>query len=83
VWALRSSDFYFSLQERAKDMYHSLPDERFGDGYDEDGKSKARIYYNAYESGNGTWTFNYWLYYQFNGEGYVWLNKEMINAIIY
>lgn len=67
VWALQSSSFFFTLEDYAREMYFSEPDEKFGDGYDEEGKSKAKIYYNVFESGNGTWTFNYWLYYEFNG----------------
>ena len=69
VWALQSSSFFFTLDDYVREMYYSGPNERFGDGYDENGKSKAKIYYNVFEAGNGTWTFNYWLYYEFNGEG--------------
>lgn len=70
IWALGSTKFYFSLEELAEEMYNSTPDARYGDGYDETtGKSKATIYYNAFESGNGTWTFNYYLWYPYNGEG--------------
>ena len=69
VWALKSSSFHFTLEEHASEMYDSKPEDRFGDGYDDTGKSKAKIYYNAFDSGNGTWTINYWLYYEYNGEG--------------
>ncbi|CAB9524295.1 expressed unknown protein [Seminavis robusta] len=69
LWAPKSSSFYFTLEEYIKEQYYAKPTEQFGDGFDETtGKSKAKIYYNVFDSGNGTWTFNYWLYYEFNGE---------------
>lgn len=69
LWSLKSTDFYFTLDEYVKEMYNSTPDQTFGDGFDAStGKSKASIYYNVFDSGNGTWAINYWLYYEYNGE---------------
>lgn len=69
IYALNPASFYFET-DQAKEMYWSDLDSRFGDGYDSaTGISKAPLYYNVYETGNGTWTFNYWLYFPYNGEG--------------
>ena len=42
-------------------------DFRFGDGFDDEGISKAPIYYHVFDCGNGTVTFNYFFYYTWNG----------------
>lgn len=68
VLGLKSKQYFFE-RDIWLEMYDSPPSARYGDGYDSDGRSKAKIYYNAFESGNGTWTFNYYLYYEYNGEG--------------
>jgi hypothetical protein len=38
-----------------------------GSGYDEQGLTNAPIYFNVFDSGNNTWTFNFFFYYAFNG----------------
>ncbi|CAB9502524.1 expressed unknown protein [Seminavis robusta] len=69
VWALNPTTFFFET-DHGYEMYRSGPDERFGDGYDPGtGRSRAAIYYNVYDTGNHTWTFNYFMYYPYNGAG--------------
>jgi len=56
---MHSHKFYFE---------HDLSlDYRGGDGFDSAGVSRAPIYYHAFDSGNGTLTFNYFMYYTWNG----------------
>ena len=38
-----------------------------GAGFDEAGLSRAPIYWNVFDSGNNSWTFNYFFYYTFSG----------------
>ena len=57
--ALSSHDFHIE---------HSLDfDYKLGDGFDDNGLSRAPIYYRAFDSGNGTITFNYFFYFTWNG----------------
>ena len=57
--SLYSQDFHFE---------HSLELEyKLGDGFDEQGLSRASIYYRAFDSGNGTITFNFFFYFAWNG----------------
>ena len=45
-------------------------DYRLGDGFEEEtGRAVAPLYYNVYDSGNGTVTFNYHLYFTWSGPG--------------
>jgi hypothetical protein len=40
-----------------------------GAGFDDDGRSRAPIYYNAFQWENNTWVFTYHFYYTVNGYG--------------
>ena len=69
----------FSLQATTRDRNEVMHSHRFyfehdldneyksGDGFDSNGISKAPIYYRAFDSGNGTVTINYFMYYTWNG----------------
>ena len=69
---MRSNDYFISQDVGGVDGLYNHdffdpPGILGGSGYDENGKSKAPIYYRVFDSGNGTWTFNYWFFYAFNG----------------
>ena len=68
IYALNPNSFYFAT-DRAYEMFASEPTEEYGSGYTADGRSKAPLYWNVYDSGNNTLTFNYWMYFPYNGEG--------------
>jgi len=66
-----SRDPVRSLTHHKTFFRHKAPyseDYKNGAGYDEDGRSRASVYYNIFDSGNGTVTFNYFFYYAWNGE---------------
>eukprot|EP00523_Entomoneis_sp_CCMP467_P015173 CAMPEP_0168770846 /NCGR_PEP_ID=MMETSP0725-20121227/3136_1 /TAXON_ID=265536 /ORGANISM="Amphiprora sp., Strain CCMP467" /LENGTH=807 /DNA_ID=CAMNT_0008820315 /DNA_START=203 /DNA_END=2627 /DNA_ORIENTATION=+ len=47
---------------------HDLDEEyQAGDGFDEEGRSRAPIYWRAFASSHGTITFNYYFYYTWSG----------------
>lgn len=59
-WALHSHRFYM--------QHHSYDDNyKAGDGFDPSGKARAPMYYNAFESENGTITFNYFVFFPWSG----------------
>lgn len=39
-----------------------------GAGFDEQGRSKARVFYTVRELNAGTWLYNFNLFYSWNGE---------------
>jgi hypothetical protein len=57
---ISSSRYYFE---------HVLDSDYVGGAGFDDGKSKAPIYYNAFQWENGTWVFTYHFYYTVNGYG--------------
>jgi len=63
---------------------HNLTDDyKSGAGYDEQGRSRASIHYNVFDSGNGTVTFNYYLYYAYNGEANMAVLSSVNNTVQY
>ena len=66
--ALTTRDPDYVLYSHAFSFEHELETEyKLGDGFDENGLSSAPIYFRPFDSGNGTITFHYLMYYTWNG----------------